>query len=434
MHVFFSVDQRHHGVGPVKYAWDPSGSFLASTGTSRVVHIFNRLGELVDQVVPPSPSMCTHLEWSQPSRDAKAASLVLAIAQANATSVLLWAAATQTTATVDVGVKEITLLKWNKLAPTSQAESAHEPDEPLLAIGTSRGHVFLYDAISGLRAAASKHKRKILCGDWNSQREFAFGSEDRQITICDKDGATLDQVKIKAPPISIQFGGRGHVKHILSVNMGGQTILLYDLLEKDNALELAFQARYGRIVNYKWFGNGYIIAGFSSGYVVIISTHLNEIGQEQYCAKFHDDHLHAICYNETNGMVATCGDTCIKVVRMADWKEIAVEDLDRDATQFDDLNWTCDGRVLSVSCHNGWLHHFKLVHMEQSLHQALLEDPASLLSTTGLVTASLRPFTPTVLLLTTLALVVLVLFCMATIMHVDMKVLLYAMAGWTPLL
>jgi WD repeat-containing protein 19 len=54
--------------------------------------------------------------------------------------------------------------------------------------------------------------------------------------------------------------------------MGGKTILLYDLNERENALELAFQPRYGDIVSYRWFGNGFIIAGFSLGYVVIIST------------------------------------------------------------------------------------------------------------------------------------------------------------------
>ncbi|OQS03204.1 hypothetical protein THRCLA_04497 [Thraustotheca clavata] len=420
MHVFFSVDQRHHGVGRVKYAWDPSGIYLASTGMSRVVHIFNRTGELVDQIVPPSPSICTHLEWGGKS-------LQLAIAQANSPIVLLWSAATQSTSTVDINLKEITLLRWNK--PT-EADGSNDT----LAIGTSRGHVLLYEAsCARLSSAMSKHKRKIVCGDWNTQNEFAFGSEDRQITICAKDGSTIDQVKIKAPPLSIQFGSRDfQKKHILSVNMGGQTILLYDLNERDNALELAFQARYGTIVNYKWFGNGYIIAGFSSGYVVIISTHLNEIGQEQYCAKFHEEYLHAICYNENNGMVATCGDTSIKVVRMADWKEIAVEDLDREATMFDDLNWTCDGRVLSVSCHNGWLHHFKLLHMEQSLSQSLLEDPSSLLSTMGLLRASLHPFTPFVFCVTLLALVVLTLFCMAAILRVDVKELLFALTGFAP--
>lgn len=55
MLMIFSVDARHHGAGPVKYKWDPHGSYVASSGSSRVAHIFSRRGKLVDQVVPPSP-------------------------------------------------------------------------------------------------------------------------------------------------------------------------------------------------------------------------------------------------------------------------------------------------------------------------------------------------------------------------------------------
>lgn len=55
MLMLFSVDARHHGTGAVKYAWDPHGKYVASTGSSRVAHIFGRRGKLVDQIVPPSP-------------------------------------------------------------------------------------------------------------------------------------------------------------------------------------------------------------------------------------------------------------------------------------------------------------------------------------------------------------------------------------------
>jgi hypothetical protein len=118
MLVYFSVDQRHHGVGPVKYAWDSSGNYLASTGSSRVVHIFDRRGDLVDQIVPPSPSICTHVEWSATPKD-KPHQLMLAIAQANSSLIVIWSVNGQVKSYVDVGVKEVTLLKWNKLADST---------------------------------------------------------------------------------------------------------------------------------------------------------------------------------------------------------------------------------------------------------------------------------------------------------------------------
>ena len=43
--------------------------------------------------------------------------------------------------------------------------------------------------------------------------------------------------------------------------VGGKTLYLFNLFDPDNPIELAFQARYGSIVSYKWFGDGYILIG-----------------------------------------------------------------------------------------------------------------------------------------------------------------------------
>ena len=42
-------------------------------------------------------------------------------------------------------------------------------------------------------------------------------------------------------------------------------------------LELILEAKYGDIVNYSLFGDGYIVVGFSKGWVAHISTHLKEL-------------------------------------------------------------------------------------------------------------------------------------------------------------
>jgi WD repeat-containing protein 19 len=62
-----------------------------------------------------------------------------------------------------------------------------------------------------------------------------------------------DEVENKA--IEGEKAGSGCAS-LVSVNMEGRTILLYHLNERENALELQFQPRYGAIVAYRWFGDG----------------------------------------------------------------------------------------------------------------------------------------------------------------------------------
>ena len=158
------------------------------------------------------------------------------------------------------------------------------PSGDHLALGTGKGSLFIYNyKTNKRREAAGRHKRRIVCGDWNRGDTLAFASEDKQITFCGPDGDTVDQVKVKNRPLQVCFGGtEENHGNIVSVNMEGRTILLYNLVQKENALELAFQPHYGTIVSYHWFGDGYIMAGFSLGFVVVISTHMHEIGREQY--------------------------------------------------------------------------------------------------------------------------------------------------------
>ncbi len=231
-----------------------------------------------------------------------------------------------------------------------------------IAVGTARGELLLYDRLSRcVWVAAAKHKKKLTCGDWNSQGQFAFASEDRQISIVSTavvvtpattdaaagivavDGATVSsseqqqrilqqqqqqygktfgQVKVKSRPTNVKFGGgsgsgSGAVESasaaagasgssisnssssglpssssprapdaIVSVSMDRKTILLYNLSDPENALELAFQSRYGCIVSFKWFGEGMILVAFSFGFIVVISTDMQQIGREQFCARF----------------------------------------------------------------------------------------------------------------------------------------------------
>ena len=38
-------------------------------------------------------------------------------------------------------------------------------------------------------------------------------------------------------------------------------------------------------MKYDWFGDGYLLAGFANGFVVAVSSHLKEIGEELQCIR-----------------------------------------------------------------------------------------------------------------------------------------------------
>jgi WD repeat-containing protein 19 len=136
----------------------------------------------------------------------------------------------------------------------------------------------------------------------------------------------------------------------LSVNMGAKSLYLYNLHDPENPIELAFQSRYGTIVAYQWYGDGYVMIGFSNGYFVVISTSLKEIGHELFQSRNHKDQLTDIAVSTSLNKAASCGDNCIKIHDLADLKDIyAIITLDEDRGVLDKLRWSDDGQILAVS-------------------------------------------------------------------------------------
>ena len=82
------------------------------------------------------------------------------------------------------------------------------------------------------------------------------------------------------------------------------------------------QPRYGSIVKYQWFGDGYMMIGFSNGFVVVISTHMKEIVEELFSGKFHKDRLDDVAFSESMQRAATSGGNIIKLIDVKGWKEV----------------------------------------------------------------------------------------------------------------
>lgn len=120
-------------------------------------------------------------------------------------------------------------------------------------------------------------------------------------------------IALRAEPSDVQFSEmkldeRAGGENTVSMVVGKRTLYLYHLMDPENPIELAFQQHYGSIVSYKWFGDGYILIGFSGGYFIAISTHIKEVGQELFQVRNHKINLSDIALCTAAGKVASAGD------------------------------------------------------------------------------------------------------------------------------
>lgn len=137
--------------------------------------------------------------------------------------------------------------------------------------------------------------------------------------------------------------------------MGKKTLYLYNLLDPENPIELAFQQHYGSIVAYRWFGDGYILLGFGAGYFIAISTHIKEVGQELFQVKNHKNILTGITISLAVGKAASCGDNTVKIHDLTNLQETSSVITLAQETGIDGVEWSADGQLMAVCTSSGSL-------------------------------------------------------------------------------
>ncbi|XP_047124984.1 WD repeat-containing protein 19 isoform X1 [Hydra vulgaris] len=339
----FTIPTRVHGGKKVIMSWQTQqGNFLAITGSTKLVTIYDRHGELKDEFV--LPGVCTGLCWDKNGD-------ILAVGNEKNGVLFLWNATTMKSTQLDTGFKDsVSYLIWSKVSQ-------------ILAVGTSMGNLLLYNHQNSRKIPIiGKHVKKIIFGCWNAENMLALGSEDKVITISNSDGDTIKQTTTRLNAEIPQFSfmktnERSSGETTLSLTIGHRSLLLLNLADLDNPIELAFQSRYGNIVKYRWFGDGYIMLGFSTGYLVVVSTHPKEIGQELFQTQDHKEELNDIAISLSLKKAASCGDNVVKIHELNDLKEIfAIITVEDAGGSLDKVEWTEDGQLLAVSTQKGAIH------------------------------------------------------------------------------
>ena len=87
---------------------------------------------------------------------------------------------------------------------------------------------------------------------------LALSGDDRMLTISNDQGETVRQTSLRENSKNIMFSERKQdtrsvlLEGTISLIMNKKTLFLYNIDNPDNPIELAFQQKYGEVVNYQW--------------------------------------------------------------------------------------------------------------------------------------------------------------------------------------
>ncbi|CAH8554914.1 unnamed protein product [Schistosoma margrebowiei] len=300
----------------------------------------------------------------------------LAIIDDKTSSATLWDSLSFKISQIHTGVSRdnLTVLSWSKVGSR-------------LAIGTNKGNLIIYNHKNLKKTSLlGKHTRRITCAVWNRNNIIALASDDKSITINSSEGDLIKHTVIHDQPSSLDFGRMkldvtsGSEDNTVSCIIGKKKLFLLNLNDMENPLELAFRQAYGDLVAYHWFGDGYIMVGFSCGYFVVISTQSSEFGKEIYQIRDHKDSLHDISVSTVLNRCATVGDRCVKIHDLQNIRELtAIIELEQQEEELNSSNnnnnnmstgsidnnllkyqlqWSDDGQLMAICTPQKLLHVF----------------------------------------------------------------------------
>ena len=275
---------------------------------------------------------------------------------------MVWNPGTKSVTEIDMPSKKdlASFIKWSDT-------------EPVLAIGTEKGSLVFFNKQNQRKIpCVGKHSKRVNTGSWNSEGILISGAEDKILTVSNGTGDTVcDSFIVKGPPVQLQWAkpkkdeieeNKSTVEKEVSAIINKKFLILLNI-ETTHNVEITFSSQYGKIVDYQWFGDGYIAASFTNGVVSIISTHKDEIGSEVHSLVLFNSTIEAMVINEELGKMAIAAHGVVKIVNMNDWAEIKGEEIALSGSpgRITSLVWTHDGQILTCTTSNGALYGFLMV-------------------------------------------------------------------------
>ncbi|KAI3383973.1 hypothetical protein SNEBB_006880, partial [Seison nebaliae] len=338
------------GGGSVLMKWQKKqASYFALVGDKKQLQLYSRQGENIAQY--KLSSHATAIEWSRNGD-------YVAVTLAKKSHVIILNVNNMFFQEVESGFRDqLSSISWSLVSN-------------VLAIGTSKGNLMLYDPDSDQKTPLlGKLSKKITSIIWSRDNLLALASDDGKLSINEANGDTMKELSISKGITNLKFGNMkgsepsNYRDNTIAMSCG-KSLFFLNLNELDHPVEMNFQEKYGNIVNYHWYGDGYIVMGFEKGSFLVISTHPSEIEKERYTSKNHQNYLADVAICKELEKAATCGDHWIKVksisilnnyVKNIDTSELVDIDILKvdHIKSFHSMDWSDDGSMMSITTTDG---------------------------------------------------------------------------------
>ncbi|CAD8171970.1 unnamed protein product [Paramecium pentaurelia] len=328
------------------FQWSFDFNFLVCGGDKSVIYVIDKRGKRLKDIQLATNNKLLQLEWDKDGE-------YVCIVQDGLNHVNLWAPFSNTSQLIQIELDnqkaKVSYAKWSK-------------SHGILAIGSDKGGLLFYTKKQAKKLPTmGKHSKKIISGDWNNEGYLITSGEDKFLTVSNYNSETMfESIPVKAEAKNVLWSrskteSRDQSQRTVTAIIQQKTIIMFEL-GKNHKMpdELMFENKYGKIVDYTIFGDGYLVIGFSEGYVVHISTHKKEIKDEVQSEKLLKQ-VDAICTNDGTYKLAVAGDGFIKMVNLQTWKEIPTESilLPPDCGRVSKMTWSQNGQILVVSTEKG---------------------------------------------------------------------------------
>uniref|UniRef100_A0AC35U0Z1 WD repeat-containing protein 19 n=1 Tax=Rhabditophanes sp. KR3021 TaxID=114890 RepID=A0AC35U0Z1_9BILA len=356
MKTLYRIQKEESGNGEAICRWRPKSHMLTVSGKNGTTRIYDKLGKVYEQFNFEGPSVC--MEWDYSGE-------VLALCTENCSMLTLY----------EYSTKKLERLECAMHAKEFPTAMAWGKNSSILAVGTNKGNLILYDSQTAKKAPLmGKHQRMITSACFTDDDLLILAAEDSSLTVSNLDGDSLACIICNAPPKQVKsqryrqikeeinnsnlnvVGKSGHsYETVVSCVVQSKVFLLTFKKDWESPVYLQFQEKYGEIVAHEWYVDGYVLLGFSKGYLICLTVQQKQIGNEIFCFNDFNSNFTSLHYSHALQKCFLLGDNQLKIRTMETMNEQAGETIE---LQFDEIglcevSLTDDGRFVCCSGASG---------------------------------------------------------------------------------